>query len=309
MPSSAISAPLVQAPRSNDPLATPAGGAPPDISVVIATCNRPRTLADAVRSALMQDGVSVEVIIVDDSPDRTAAKTIEALADDRLRYLTNPVPSRGRPAIARNIGIAMARGPLLHVLDDDDIVPDGHYAAAAEAFARQPDIGAVFGRVEPFAEPVGEPGSEAGEQPGGPDTAEIAEERRYFRQARRRALRCACLGHRWAFTAAMLFGPTLLVCSAGMVRRQVAEAIGGFDPALPLCEDVDFYMRAIRHGGARFLDRPALRYRIGPSLMRQPNRNEKLLESARLMHTRYRREHGGLEFAALKALARGIGVS
>jgi glycosyltransferase involved in cell wall biosynthesis len=275
------------------PSAWPSGSMVPDVSVVVATCDRPHTLADAVSSALRQDGASAEVIIVDDSENQTAAKAVEALADDRVQYLVNPVPSRGRPAIARNIGLARARGHLVHMLDDDDIVPDGQYQAAMDAFARHPEIAVVFGVIEPF----------------GPDTAEVARQQRYFQQARQRALRCARLGRRWGFTAAMLFGPTLLVCSAGMVRRAVAEAIDGFDPALPLCEDVDFYMRAMRYGGVRFLDRPALRYRIGPSLMRQPNRDQDLIESALRMQARYRREHGGAEFMLLKALAHGIGLA
>ena len=206
-----------------------------------------------------------------------------------MRYLTNWQSSNGRPAVARNIGFGLARAPLIHFLDDDDLVVPGQYAAACKAFAAHPDIGVVFGRVEPF----------------GDDAAEIGRQRHYFVQAERRARRCARLGHRWAFTAAMLFGPTLLVCSAGMVRRDHFDAVGGFDTVMPLMEDVDFYMRAIRHGGVLFLDRTALRYRIGPSLMRQPNRDGMVLESYRQSQGRYCKRYGLLEFVTLKALATG----
>ncbi len=272
------------------PALEPGGCRPPDISVVIATCDRPHTLADAVRSALAQEGAAVEVIVVDDSLEHTAAGVIAGLDDDRVRYLVNWQCSKGRPAIPRNMGATLAQGALVHFLDDDDLVAPGHYAAARAAFAARPDVGAVFGTVEPF----------------GQDAAEIGGERRYFALAERRARRCARLGHRWAFTAAMLFGPTLLVCSAGMVRREHIEALGGFDTAMPLVEDVDFFMRAIRHGGVQFLDRPALRYRIGPSLMRQPGRDRMVEESYRQSHARYRAQHGLAEFAALKALAKGL---
>jgi glycosyltransferase involved in cell wall biosynthesis len=260
-----------------------------DISVVIATCNRPDTLVDAVRSALQQKGAIIEVIVVDDSPERTAATAIAGLADARIRYVANPEPSRGRPAIARNLGASYARGALVHFLDDDDIVPPGHYAAACAAFAARPEIGVVFGAIEPF----------------GADETAIAGERRYFAQAGH----CARLGDRWAFTAAMLFGPTLLVCSAGMVRREHLRAIGGFDPALPLMEDADFYMRAIRHAGVHFLDRPSLRYRIGPSLMRQPDRDRLIRESWQLTQFHYRQRRGAVEFTLLKILAKGLRLS
>ena len=272
---------------------SPAAGGTPDISVVIATCNRPHTLADAVRSSLDQAGTDVEVIVVDDSAGRTAAAVVETLADERVRYVVNAEPSNGRPAIARNYGVSLARAPLVHFLDDDDLVPPGYYAAAMAVFAARPGLGVVFGTIEPF----------------GDDAAEIGNQRQYFTQARQRAQRCARLGHRWAFTAAMLFGPTLLVCSAGMVRREHVAAIGGFDASLPLVEDVDFYMRAMRRGGAHFLDRPALRYRIGPSLMRQPNRDQMILESYQRCHQRYRDQRGSAEFFTLKCLAKGMGLA
>ena len=284
--------PIADTPRRALAVAEPVGCAP-DVSVVIATCNRPNTLGNAVRSVLDQAGAQVEVIVVDDSPGRTAAAVVDTLADDRVRYVLNAEPSNGRPAIARNYGVSLARGKLVHFLDDDDLVPAGHYAAALAAFAARPALGVVFGTIEPF----------------GDDAAEVASEHRYFAQARLRARRCARLGHRWAFTAAMLFGPTLLVCSAGMIRREQVEAIGGFDASLPLVEDVDFYMRAMRQGGAQFLDRPALRYRIGPSLMRQPNRDQMILESYQRCHRRYRDRWGGAEFLTLKCLAKGMGLA
>jgi GT2 family glycosyltransferase len=242
---------------------------------------------------LNQAGADVEVIVVDDSANHTAAEAVQNLGDHRVRYVVSKKPSNGRPALARNYGVSLARCPLVHFLDDDDLVPAGYYAAALAAFAEQPWLGVVFGTVEPF----------------GDDPAEIARQRLYFARARRRALLCARLGHRWAFTAAMLFGPTVLVCSAGIIRREQVEAVGGFDASLPLVEDVDFYLRAIRHGGVRFLDRLALRYRVGPSLMRQANRDQMILDSYQRLQTRYHHQRGWMEFLTLKCLAKGIGLT
>jgi glycosyltransferase involved in cell wall biosynthesis len=86
----------------------------PDVSVVIATCNRPYTLVQAIRSALGQAGARVEVIVVDDSVDHTAAVAVQGLSDTRIRYVGGRKPSYGRPAIARNHGVSLARGPLVH---------------------------------------------------------------------------------------------------------------------------------------------------------------------------------------------------
>jgi hypothetical protein len=71
----------------------------------------------------------------------------------------------------------------------------------------------------------------------------------------------------------------ILVCSAGILRRDCLVRLGGFDPELCLREDVDFYSRSMRHFGVFFLDQVGLRYRIGsPSLMHSPKLSESDLQ-------------------------------
>jgi hypothetical protein len=50
----------------------------------------------------------------------------------------------------RNLGWPLTRGAFVHFLDDDDIVPGGHYAAVKAAFEQRSSVGLVFGRIEPF---------------------------------------------------------------------------------------------------------------------------------------------------------------
>ena len=259
----------------------------PDISVVIPTHRRPAELAEAVASVLRQPGVRVEVIVVDDCAGGSARPVVDGFADPRVSYRPNPNPSGGRPAEVRNFGLGFATGDLVHFLDDDDIVPDGHYRAVTAVFRAHPDTGVVFGRIEPF----------------GADAAAVAPERAYFAAAGRRALRCRRFG-RWGFSAALVFRPTLLVCGAAVLRRACLPALGGFDARLPLMEDVDFFARAIRRFGVRFIDRLALHYRIGPSLMHRPERAPVIAQSYAAMHRAYRGHHGALEFALLKLFAR-----
>jgi glycosyltransferase involved in cell wall biosynthesis len=92
----------------------------PEVSVIIPTRNRWHILSrSALPAALMQERISVEVIVVDDgSIDETAA-CLEALVDDRVRVIRNE-RSNGVSA-ARNRGIETARGAWLAFLDDDDI--------------------------------------------------------------------------------------------------------------------------------------------------------------------------------------------
>jgi glycosyltransferase involved in cell wall biosynthesis len=91
----------------------------PDITVVIPTLNRWQLLSTgALRSALTQEDVDLEVIIVDDGSTDETPSGLELLQDERLRVIRH-TRSQGL-ARARNAGIAAARGEWVAFLDDDD---------------------------------------------------------------------------------------------------------------------------------------------------------------------------------------------
>jgi hypothetical protein len=76
-------------------------------------------------------------------------------------------------------------------------------------------------------------------------------------------------------------------------------------------EDVDFHLRAMRECGALFLNRTAIRYRVGsPSLMHSPDPTEAQKQDERLGHrqmrTKYRQRYGALEFYALAIFTRTV---
>ena len=104
-------------------------GNPPDVSVIMAAWSAEAFIAPAIRSALRQDGVSLEVIVIDDaSPDDTmGAAWTAAAGDPRLR--TVRMETNGGPAAARNRGIEIARGRYLAVLDADDTFEPGRLEA------------------------------------------------------------------------------------------------------------------------------------------------------------------------------------
>lgn len=98
---------------------------PPDICVVIAAWNAEETLGHAIQSALSQQGVTVEVVVVDDaSPDGTLALARGmAGADPRLRVLAQD--ANAGPSAARNRALDVARAEYVTILDSDDAMePD-----------------------------------------------------------------------------------------------------------------------------------------------------------------------------------------
>jgi len=263
-----------------------------DVSVVIPTFRRRELLLEAIESALRQTGVSVEVIVVDDSPEGSARDAVEKITDRRVRYFQSETPSGGKPALVRNYGAHKATGRLIHFLDDDDLVAQNYYRDAVAAFEAHPGCGVVFGQIQPFSVP---------------DSAALVHERKFFNTAARRTRFWSSLGSRWAMTASLLFMPTLLVNSACLIRREHVQALGGYDANILLNEDVDFFCRAIRTFGCRFLDQVVVHYRILPnSLMHGRTGNDQLIASYQRMYARYRETHGAVELLVLKIFARTV---
>jgi glycosyltransferase involved in cell wall biosynthesis len=261
----------------------------PEIAVIIPTFRRPQELSEALLSVVAQE-VDLEIVVVDDSPEGGARDIVERLQDGRVRYVKNERPTNGIPSVVRNIGWPMTTAPVLHFLDDDDIVPAGHYRTALTRLRARPDVGSIFGVVEPFG-----------------DDANMPAERAFFAAAARRARRCRRLGNCLAFAANQLFGLTMLVCSAGLVRRSVIEAIGGFDPEIHRVEDVDMYARAFRHAGTVFVDDVSLRYRILPtSLMHGRSSEASVLHAYQRMWDKHRLQYGRMDLLGLKLLAKTL---
>src|ERR1700730_8008040 len=92
------------------------------INIVICTLRRVHQLRAAVLSCLAlrsQDHFSLEIIVVDNSPEAGAADLVKLLAAEAtttLRYMHEP---RTNIAYARNTGIAASQAPFIAFVDDD----------------------------------------------------------------------------------------------------------------------------------------------------------------------------------------------
>lgn len=262
---------------------------PVDVSVVIPTYHREQQLLEAIDSVRSQTGVALEIIVVDDTAEASARAAVATVNDPRIRYIARPHPSNGRPAHVRNDGAKVAGGRYIYFLDDDDMLEADVLATMAQALDATPEAGMAFGVISPF----------------GLDEAVLRHNQQYFVEARRVALK---LKGRRQLSAYMTFRGAVLVCSAGMARRSVFAAVGGFDPEIPVCEDAEFWARVAHGRGHVFIDKTVVRYRTGaPSLMHNLAENdEKLRVSSRRIQRKYRQANGLLEFIAMKLWARVI---
>lgn len=91
----------------------------PDVTVVIPVYNSERWLDDCLSSVMAQTGVALEVICVDDGSTDASRRVLErfAAADPRVRIIEQ---RNAGQSVARNTGLAAARGRYLAYLDSDD---------------------------------------------------------------------------------------------------------------------------------------------------------------------------------------------
>ncbi|MFJ5709476.1 glycosyltransferase [Streptomyces sp. NPDC093105] len=116
-------------------------------SVIVATRERPASLARALDSLLAQDHPDHELIVVDNAPRTSATHDLvtERYAG-RVRYVREDRPGL---ATAHNAGVAAARGEVLAFTDDDVIADPGWLSALAAPFAADPGLGCVTGLILP----------------------------------------------------------------------------------------------------------------------------------------------------------------
>jgi glycosyltransferase involved in cell wall biosynthesis len=97
----------------------------PFVSIIIPTANRPQYLPRAVRSAYTGiDSTDIEVIVVPNGPDNSWQNSLLPFQNHPAVKVANIQESNAN--IARNFGLAEARGKYVRFLDDDDyLLPEG----------------------------------------------------------------------------------------------------------------------------------------------------------------------------------------
>lgn len=93
-----------------------------DVSVIMPVHNGERFVAQAVESVLAQTHASLELIVIDDASTDASLDLVREYAkrDQRIR-ITSTGSASGSPAVPRNLGLDLARGNYVALLDSDDI--------------------------------------------------------------------------------------------------------------------------------------------------------------------------------------------
>lgn len=221
------------------PAIAPAGSDParPLWSVMIPVYNCADLLVRTLESVLAQDpGPEVmQIEVVDDvSTSDDPEATVRRIGGGRVGFHRR---SRNGGHVANfNTCVARARGRLVHILHGDDWVKPGFYEAIGAGFAASPDIGAAFCRsIYCTAD-----GEETGTTDPERDRAGVLDD--------------------WV---GRLLDRQRLCTPSIVVRRDVYEHLGGFDPRFTTAgEDWEMWTRIAAHYPVWFDPAPLACYRM-----------------------------------------------
>lgn len=123
-----------------------AAGFAPDVSVLIAAYNCEHTIRRAVRSALDQDGVSIEVCIGFDAGPEASWQAVKQQADHAV-YVLSSKTNRGPGAMMQECA-RWARGRYLILLGDDDWLEPGALQPLVHALDTDTSLSMAYGATK-----------------------------------------------------------------------------------------------------------------------------------------------------------------
>ncbi|MEZ5659055.1 MAG: glycosyltransferase [Burkholderiaceae bacterium] len=200
----------------------------PQVSIVIPVFNGAAFVAEAIDSALAQQGVSVEVIVVDDgSTDQTPA-VLEAYGE-RISLIRQ---ANAGVAAATNAAVRAARGQWIAFLDADDIFEPTKLRQQLDLVARE-RVGFCYtdsfcvgdGIVEPLLRSSFEP----------PYTGDVME---------------------------ALLVRNFVVKSTVLLRREIYQSLGGMDESFLGVDDWPLWIRCAGITEFAYVPQPLATYRF-----------------------------------------------
>ncbi len=203
----------------------------PLVSVIIPAYNSEKTLSRAIGSALEQNSIPLEIIVVDDgSTDGTADKVREYGGKVRLIQQEN----RGAGA-ARNRGVAEAAGEFIAFLDaDDEYLPD-RLCKGLEPLLANEKVGMTHCQCILHY----------------PDGNEEISGERFLRMQ--------------IFRPERMLNPLYQSTPSATLRKTVFLELGGFDENLKTREDHDLWLRVRERYEEVYVDEPLVRVHLSNS--------------------------------------------
>lgn len=246
----------------------------PKVSVVIPVLNGERFIRQALESVLGQTFRDFELIVVDDGSTDGTRNIVEGFASRVIyRYQANAGAD-----VAYNTGISIGSGQYVAFLDHDDRWYPDKLVTQVALLDQHPDVGLTYSEVD--------------------DVDEFGDPIQKRTWAGRRRIHHDLVGDCRAILRRRF---PIAVPSVMMIRREVLEKIGGFDPDLPPNGhgDVELCVLAGEVSKLYFMVRALAQYRVHKWQMTHQRRDEIHANYIILLDTLWNRWTSHPEYRAL----------
>lgn len=191
----------------------------PRVSVVVPCYNYGRFLPSCLSTILTQQGVDIDVLIVDDASTDGSGDVAEAIAADEPRVRVHRNPTNMGNIATYNFGFGQVNGKYVLLLSADDMLTPGALSRAIRLMETYSSVGFTYGFSIDFS----------GEHPP---------------PARLRTRSWSVWrGEDWLADNCRR-GSNVIRSSDAIVRRSVLERVGGYREDLPHSGDHEWWMRA-----------------------------------------------------------------
>lgn len=195
-------------------------------AVIIPVRNRPALVREAIESLQTQTRPIDEVIVVDDASTDDTPAVVEAIGREDARVRLIRLSQNQGASHARNVGVAATNADYVGFLDSDDTWMPQKHELQLERLAQAPEAVACFTGIRYVL-----PGHVKDE----PLPAKVAPD---------------------ALRRMNYLGST----STALIRKSTFLQAGGFDEALPSCQDWDLWLRLEAKGAFALVRQPLVLY-------------------------------------------------
>lgn len=202
----------------------------PEVSVIIPAYNCEKFIKETIGSALSQTYQNFELIIIDDGSRDNTKKIVENFNDSRIVYIYQ---GNSGVSVARNNGILKAKGKYIALLDHDDLWLPEKLEKQILLFDFNNKVGIVYSDSYLI-------------NSKGKIIGSIFQ---YSRPYRGNVL-------------PQLFLDNFIPCLTTVIRRDVFEKIGFFNPKFSICEEYDLFLRIAEKYEMDFIKLPLSKYRV-----------------------------------------------
>jgi GT2 family glycosyltransferase len=224
----------------------------PLVSILIRTVDRTAWLRQALASCANQTYPNLEVVVIEDGPERSRAVVDEF--GDRLAIRYRATGAKVGRARAGNLALAEARGEWLNFLDDDDVFFADHVEVLVDAALDARAAGAYALSWETH-------------------TRFVDKDRAHYEEVEH------VTRHRQRFDRPTLWHHNYLPIQAVLFHRRLFERYGGFAEDMDQLEDWNLWTRYTLHDEFVHVEKTTSKYRV-PSDLRLAAERQALLDRA-----------------------------